>query len=61
MKHDRDEQYLKEIDHASILESIDEVFDHATSLMTPSAVMYDSTITAMIAGLSIVGDLDSCI
>jgi len=58
MKHDRDEQYLKEIDHVSILESIEEVFDHATSLMTPAAVMYGSTITAMIAGLPIVGDLD---
>jgi len=56
MKHD--EHYIKEIDHVSILEPIDEVFDHATSLMTPNAVMYGSTITSVIAGLPIEGDLD---
>ena len=56
MKHD--EHYIKEIDHVSILEPIDEIFDHATSLMTPNAVMYGSTITSVIAGLPIEGDLD---
>lgn len=58
MEYDNGEHYLKEIDHVSILEYIDEVFDSATSLMTPNSVMYGSTITAVIAGLPIVGDLD---
>lgn len=52
------EKHLKEIDHVSILEYVDEVFDGITSLMTPNAVMYGSTITAIIAGLPIKGDLD---
>jgi len=58
MKYDNGERYLKEIDHVSILESIDEVFDSATSLLTLNAVMYGSTVTALIAGLPICGDLD---
>lgn len=56
--YDNGERYLEEIDHVSILESIDEVFDSATSLLTLNAVMYGSTITALIAGLPICGDLD---
>jgi len=58
MKYDNGERYLKEIDHVSILESIDEVFDSATSLLTLNALMYGSTVTALIVGLPICGDLD---
>jgi hypothetical protein len=57
-KYDNGERHLEEINHVSILESIDEVFDSATSLMTLDAVMYGSTVTALIAGLPICGDLD---
>lgn len=57
-KYDNGERHLEEINHVSILESVDEVFDSATSLMTLNAVMYGSTITALIAGLPICGDLD---
>jgi len=57
-EYDKGDKYLKEIHHVSILESIDEIFDSASSLMTPNAVMYGSTINSMIAGLPIVGDLD---
>jgi hypothetical protein len=58
MAYDTGEKYLKEIDHVSILESIDEVFDGATSLLTENAVMYGSSVTSIISGLPIVGDLD---
>jgi hypothetical protein len=58
MEYDNGEKYLKEINHLSILESIDEVFDGVTSLMTENAIMYGSTITALLSGLPIVGDLD---
>jgi len=58
MGYDTGERYLKEINHVSILESIDEVFDGATSLLTENAVMYGSSVTSVIAGLPIVGDLD---
>jgi len=58
MKYDNGERHLKEIDHVSILEPIDEKFDSATSLLTPNAVMYGSTVTALISGLKICGDLD---
>ena len=58
MAYDTGEKYLKEIDHVSILEPIDEVFDGATSLLSENAVMYGSTITSIIAGVPIVGDLD---
>ena len=57
-KYDNGERHLEEINHVSILESVDEVFDGATSLMTLNAVMYGSTVTALVAGLPICGDLD---
>jgi len=50
--------YLKEIEHASILETIDEVFNGASALLTPNAVMYGGAVNAVIAGLPIEGDLD---
>lgn len=56
--YDRGGTYLKEIDHVSILEPIDEIFDGASSLMTENAVMYGSSVTHVLAGLPIVGDLD---
>ena len=58
MKYDNGERHLKEINHVSILEPIDEKFDSATSLLTSNAVMYGSTVTALISGLKICGDLD---
>jgi len=57
-KYDNGERYLEEINHVSVLESVDEVFDSATSIMTPNAVMYGSTVTALITGLPICADLD---
>lgn len=57
-RYDNGESYLEEINHVSVLESIDEVFDSATSLMTQNAVMYGSTVTALITGLPICADLD---
>lgn len=57
-EYDNGERHLIEIDHVSVLESVDEIFDGATSLMTLNAVMYGSTITALIAGQPVVGDLD---
>ena len=58
MAYDTGEKHLEEINHLSVLESIDEVFDGITSLMTPNAIMYGSTVTALLSGLPIVGDLD---
>ena len=58
MEYSDDKHYLREIDHVSVLESIDEIFDGATSLLTQNAIMYGSSVTALIAGLPIVGDLD---
>lgn len=58
MVYDNGEQHLEEINHVSVLESIDEVFDGITSLMTLNSVMYGSTVTALLAGLPIEGDLD---
>lgn len=57
-KYDNGERHLEEINHVSVLESVDEVFDNATSLMTQNAVMYGSTVTALITGLPICADLD---
>lgn len=52
------ERYLKEIEKPSLAETVDEHFDSITTMLTPNAVLYGSTITSMIAGLSIEGDLD---
>jgi len=57
-RYDNGENHLEEINHVSVLESVDEVFDSATSLMTQNAVMYGSTVTALITGLPICADLD---
>lgn len=58
MGYDTGEKYLEEIDHVSILESVDEVFDGISSMMTENAILYGSTITALLTGLPILGDLD---
>lgn len=58
MEYNNGEKHLKVVNHVSILEAIDEVFDGATSLLTKNSVMYGSTITALIANLPICGDLD---
>ena len=50
--------YLKEIDCPSLIEPIDERFDGVTSLMTPNAVIYGSSLTSIISGLKANGDLD---
>ncbi len=53
-----EERYLKEIEKPSLAETVDERFDSITTMLTPNAVLYGSTITSMIAGLPIEGDLD---
>lgn len=53
-----EERYLKEIEKPSLAETVDEHFDSITTMLTPNAVLYGSTITSMIAGLPIEGDLD---
>jgi hypothetical protein len=58
MGYDTGEKHLVEINHVSILESVDEVFDGISSMMTENAVLYGSTITALLTGLPIRGDLD---
>lgn len=58
MSYDTGEKHLVEINHVSILESVDEVFDGISSMMTENAVLYGSTVTALLTGLPIRGDLD---
>jgi len=58
MLYDTGEKHLVEIDHPPFLEVIDEKFDSITTLMTANAVMYGSTVTSLVAGLPILGDLD---
>lgn len=55
-----DNLHLEEIDHPSLIEFIDERFDGVTSLMTPNAVIYGSSLTSLISGLNADGDLDIC-
>ena len=58
MTYNTGEKHLVEIDHVSVIEAIDEKFDGITSIMPLNSVMYGSTVTALIAKLPIVGDLD---
>jgi hypothetical protein len=58
MEYDTGEKYLKEIDHVSVLETVDERFNGISALMTKNAVLYGSTVTGLLTGLPIVGDLD---
>lgn len=53
-----EERYLKEIEKPSLTEVVDEHFDSITTMLTPNAVLYGSTITSIIAGFPIEGDLD---
>jgi len=53
--------YLKEIDHPSIIEFIDERFNGITALITEGALIYGGAINSILAGLSIEGDLDIAI
>jgi len=58
MEYNTGEKYLKEIGHVSVLESVDEIFNGITSLMTQNAILYGSTITSLLTELPVVGDLD---
>ena len=53
-----EERYLKEIEKPSFAEIVDERFDSITTMLTPNAVLYGSTVASMIAGFPIEGDLD---
>ena len=50
--------YLKEINHPSLIEMIDEKFYGITSLMTDHSLIYGGSVNSIIAGLDIKGDLD---
>jgi hypothetical protein len=50
--------HLIEIDHPSLVESIDERFDNITNLMSPNSLVYGSALTSLISGLASNGDLD---
>lgn len=53
--------HLEEINHLSITEPIDEMFNNITAMMTDSALMYGGTVNAILAGLPVNGDLDIAI
>lgn len=53
-----DPLYLREIEDVFILESIEEIFDNVSALMSPNSVLYGSTVTSLLSGLPILGDLD---
>lgn len=52
------EQHLKTIEQSFIIEILDECFDNISTMLTDNAVVYGSSLTSIISGLSANGDLD---